>query len=266
MASRIEKGQDLLNFAKEEVEKVKTRELERLSTYRVLGKKFDCSAATVLNYLNRAGIKKEINFLKKDTLSENLTPSYSLAWMLGILAGGGENSLAKGKICLSSSDEYLLEKFKFIGQELFRTNPTICKRYTQKNGKDYQIVTFFSHKMTTILGNFKREKWPDTLVGKYQWISMRQEYLWKFLEGFFETRGTIILRPKHRSKGISFNTRYPHVASFIAELLSRAGIEKPRIEKKAGVVVSNSRDVKIIASNIHSVSPNKEKVLEFFRG
>lgn len=265
MPPEIEKRQEILNFAKEEMEKFKAGELKKLSPYRELGRKFGCSGATVLNYLDSAGMQKEINFLKKDTLNKELIPSHSLAWMLGILAGGGENNLAKGKICLSSSDEYLLKKFKSIGQELFGANPTICKRYTQKNGKDYQIVTFFNRKMTSTLGDFKREKWPTTLVEEYHWISVRQEYLWKFLEGFFETRGTIILRPKHRHKSIYFNTRYPQVASFIAELLSRVDIEKPRIEKRSGVVVSNSRDIKIIAHNIHSVSPNKEKILESFR-
>jgi len=276
MPPRIERFQDqgLVSFAKEEVGKFRTGEMGRISSYKELGVKFGCSTATAFNYLNKKGMTEERRLIKKEIRSETLVPSPTLAWMIGVLAGGGEVRLRKGseRISLSSDDKVFLEKFKSTGEELFQSNAVTYKRYIQKGGKEYIQILFCNQKMALTLGNLSRIQWPHTICDRHDWIFKDRRYVWSFLEGLFEPRGSIIIKPKQRRRAIIFGTSYLHVANFIANLLVRVDVKNPMLvgctrarEGISGVAIYNLPDIKIFVDNIHSQSPKKEERLELLR-
>ncbi len=203
-------------------------------------------------------------------MGELLPPSRELAWMIGVLTGGGSVSPSRQsyRVKLESTSDTFLAEFKSIGERLFHTNPTHRIARTFKDGRASKEVVFYTDS-GTILGDLRTTEWPQTIRKKHNWIFQDQRYLWGLIEGLVETKGSVRAA---RKKSISFNTQYKIVANFIADLLVRVGINHPDItpdrKTREGinrVGVYNLSDIKTIASNIHSSIPEKEKKLEFFR-
>lgn len=205
--------------------------------------------------------QKLSDFNKEEIENKKLIPSSQLAWMLGILSGGGNVCLKKtgGAIHFYTHDENILNKFKFIGQDLFKSNPILSKR----EGRSYQMITFYNKKIAEELGDFRSRKWSNTLMEKYKWIFKNKQYLWNFLEGLFEARGFINYDSKKEiCKDLGFYVS--HHVNFVSDLLIRVDINKPRINTW-GVRLSSWEDMKTFADNIYSVSLKKEKMLEIIR-
>jgi len=263
MPPRSERKQNLLNFAREEIDNFKSGTITRISSPEELGSRFDYKADTVTSYLSIEGIGRKRKLLRRENPNEMLLPSRELVWMLGILTGGGHVETTNWKvISISDSNDVLLQSVKDVGERLFKTNAATDE-------KNKRIVLFHNVSVARQLGDLRSDRSNNTISEEHSWL-LAENYIWSFIEGFFEKKGSVI--DSGRSKRIIFYTTHIHIANFLAELLVRAGVENPRIMFSLsrstgikGVSVSSLLDIKLIADNIHSKINAKEQKLELFR-
>jgi len=198
---------------------------------------------------------------------EDFVPSRDMAWIIGVLAGGGYANPDDKRISIDSNSEKFLDEFKTAGERVFRVNSVYRTRVKSDGKREAKGVTFYSRKVALMLGDLGSPEWPDTIINRHKWIVENTNYLWGFIEGIFERKGNVFIS-KNRVKGISIGTDYVNVANFVAELLVRLGIKNPRIEHNKrgkqgikGVRVHNIQDMKHFAENVHSKIPEKESRL-----
>jgi len=198
---------------------------------------------------------------------EDFVPSLDMAWVLGVLAGGGYANPDDKRISIDSNSEKFLDEFKTAGERVFRVNGVYRTRVKSDGKREVKGVTFYSRKVALMLGDLSSPEWPATILTDHKWIVENSNYLWSFIEGVFERKGNVFIS-KNRVKGIFIGTDYVNVANFVAELLVRLGIKNPRIEHSKrgkegikGVRIHNIRDMKHFAENVHSKIPEKESRL-----
>lgn len=199
---------------------------------------------------------------------ELITPSLEWAWMMGIIAGGG-NISSSGRISFMQKEEKLRVAIKSRGERLFGINANIPPLYVTIRTP---TIEFNTTKYARALGNFTRDAWVETILNRHAWMTRDNRYMWAFLEGIFETKGHFDRIPRKKHDNLELNTGYLSSANFLAELLVRVGIENPKIrtanyarEGIAGVVIASLKDIKHFAAHVHSVIPNVEGQLAFYR-
>lgn len=259
----------LVNFVRDEAEGFKRGEVTHISSNEELRRQFGYSnASSFYRLLGREGLIQERKRLIMERGRERLMPSPDLAWMLGILAGGGYVMPENGAIGFTGREEHLLEAFKTTAEGLFNTNVFISSDEKNKGDEEkrYQRAHFHSTSIARALGDLRRNQWPQTLTEKHSWILDNPSYIWKFLNGFFEVRGHIT------SRGIIFTSSYLDIGNTLIDLLTRVGIDNPRFQAKGrtikeiqGVGLHNLRDQKLFAQNISSKIPLKEQRLDHYR-
>lgn len=268
--NRPGKPQIIREFVNIELDRFKTGELSRISSDRDLMNLFGYSTPLPLrNTLKVGGLVLERDHIMMELTRRSLAPSVELAWMLGVLTVGGYVDHIKFKeITLYHQDQSLLGAFKTKGEKLFHCSPEETKK-DRPDGTHYRFVRFRNRFAAQILGDLRETQWPETMVTKYNWISSKSDYIWGFLEGFFEIRGSI--DPKHRHEITIIATLFSH-ASYIKSLLEQAGILTARFEKGKGrrdgiqgIVMSETGGIKKFVQNIHSVRETKESLLESYR-
>ncbi|MFH1535824.1 MAG: hypothetical protein ABIC96_02005 [Patescibacteria group bacterium] len=252
---RPRKAQQLINYSKDEVENFKSGDVDRLSSINELSAQFGYSPRTVYEVLSLSGIAKERKLLKKD---KEFIPSDDLAWMLGSLSGGGTVDQSRGAILVNRTPRAFTQKFQSVGERLFGINA--------KLHRDKPI--FYDNETAQKLGDLRIWSWPNTVLERHEWILTNQRYIWSFLTGLFDARGSI----RGEENPIIFHSKYSNVVNFTADLLVKCGIERPTIlptkqdlEEVQGVAIFNAKDKKTFATNVHSVIPEKEKMLREYR-
>lgn len=209
--------------------------------------------------------------LSRSLNSETIPPSRELAWIIGVLAGGGYSNPNDKRISLDSDNEDFVGEFKSAGERLFGVNASVRMKKGENNTRKLKGVVFHSKKIVETIGDLRGSEWPSTIVSQHKWIIENSNYLWSFIEGIFDRRGNISM-DKNRVRGVFIYSDYANVANFLAEILVRVGIKRPLIEHDKrgkenvkGIRFSNKQDLKHFVDNIHSRIQDKEKRLEVCR-
>lgn len=264
---RFERKRSLINFVKEENARFEAGEILGVSTNEELRMRFGYArVSSFYPILRQENLLQERKYLLLGKGRERLIPSRELAWVLGVVASGG-NTNKYGAVSLSGKEEEFLQVFKDKTERLFQVNTIVRPLRMCADGKIYQSARFSNMDIARALGDLRRFCWPQTLMDRHSWIFSNNHYLWGLIEGIFETRGYI-----SGHKAINFSSYYLNVANFIANVLSKAGIQSPYIktsnttrEGVSGVGISNQRDMRFFAQNVYSVISQKESSLDFFR-
>lgn len=268
------KAQNLRDYVREEIEQVRTGRSNHISTDRELMARFGyVYSGSIQITLSRGNLIKErkaARMLINSAIQEmKFSPSKELASILGMLAMGGYVDTSNyDEIALYHSEISLLSYFKSIAESLFECAAQL-KPVNRADGSQYQMVRFRKRTAARALGDLRKDQWPQTVTEKHGWIYENPDYLWGFLEGVFDISGMPRIG---RNREVSFAVTRLNTASFLQGLMKQIGIMKPNLEHSQkrkegiqGVRISNWRDLKLFASNIHSHIPTKEQALTFYR-
>lgn len=255
-----ERKENFVEYVIKENDQFRMGRISRLSSYEELSHQFDYTRDTVVQYLSEKGLTQERKRAEDEKRPEILKPSAALAWMLGVLAGGGQVK-KKGQIHLDSVNEDLLEEFKSVGERLFKLNSTSIPIGIRKDGRQNKRVSFFSADIATLLGDFRGTEWVNTIRERYNWILENERYIWTFIEGFFEEKGNVYTT---NWKRIVFYIYKHNAVSLFADMLSMVNIKTCRYRNKKFLIDTLS-DIKTFAEKVHSKIPEKERRLEFCR-
>ncbi len=281
MPPKSERAQNVIQYVRGEIELFSEGKLERMSTLTELAERFEYSVGGIHRILSPISLIQTRHELEHQHYTEHLVPSPEYAWTLGVLAAGGNVRSRPASISLPASHDEIIDAFKLVGEHLFRTNAVeLVQRKKSASGKQIERreIRFYNIAVTRAIGDFRMDNWPQTLQEVHSWILENEGFIWNFLQGFFELKGNIYSRGNRNKYGIErsnklvFSTSSIHAAHFIAELLERVGINKPRIIENqsrkngvAGVSVQNLEDLSHFASNITSLVPQKEELLNNYR-
>ena len=201
---------------------------------------------------------------------ELIMPSTELAWMMGVLAVSGSinNADHKGKISFYMLHSSLYDVLKSRGERLFGVNAHMSYYESRKS----PILSFKTGFYGEAMGNFARDAWVDTISNQHNWVLKNDRYILSFLEGAFNVRGYFFKSPRQKYDSLRISTAYRVAANFLSELMVRVGVEDPSIATKSytregirGIAITSLRDIKHFAEHIHSMDPNLEKKLVFYR-
>lgn len=273
MPPQSERRQEMIAFAQDELKKYQEGEISALSTYRALGERFGFrSAGNTSLILERGGVmRKGIRETSANPIELTL-PSQEFAWLLGALSGGG--SVDGRGIELGSKSEELVQVFKSTAENLFHTNVIVQPRRINNKGRisESQLASIYNRKLAQFVGDLRRNQWPTTLIQNHGWIMERDQYIWNFLEGFFDLRGRVYSYPERGKHQISLNTPSNEASLMLANMLTRVDLNILSIGKNKsnrggvdGINIYNLLDIKRFAQNVHSKVPEKEKQLEYYR-
>ncbi len=191
----------------------------------------------------------------------SLEHSTDLAWMLGILSGGG--SVTNDGIEITSRYTDLVDTIQNIGERLLQ-----LPGYLSINKNNSRTVRFNSMKLSRFLGNFKSDHWIQTLAEHHSWIYSREKYVWSFLRGYFDKRGDY----NPQESALVFSTHSRIAANELSFLLAKVGVEnvsiipsREIIEGIKGISIDQPEDIQLIANNIRSCIPEKDEWLQLYR-
>lgn len=202
--------------------------------------------------------------------------SRDYAWFLGVLVGDGYCSSIGDSLILGVKDKEFRGKFARVGKELFGLEARLSINHLSKKNKkwnDAYLAAFHSVELTDFLGDFREERWTDTVYGGHSWIFRDKEYVWGFLNGYFDSDGCVSdpVKVKNNQHRIRISTAYRKSADFIVEILNRVGIEG-KIEKSSSrkegikdVTIRRWDHMKRFAQNVYSSVPERERRLNRYR-
>lgn len=258
----LQRADKLKTFVRQEIEDFRAGKVQALTPYPQLGEQFGYSSRTSVRHtLEYAGLAEERKALATEAKYE-LIPSEELAWLIGIFsASAGPDR--KGAMVLSDESQPLLDTFERRGAETFKLNPVFREPGT---------VRFNSVDVVNALGDLGIDNWHATLLEEHDWLLKKRVYIWRFLEGFYEKRGSIYERENANEGGrrLTVHCGSAEGANLLAQLMFAVGVNKPIIKKNGdgsieGVTISNIEGIGFFARNIHSENPETEKNLEAYR-
>lgn len=260
---KFKRAQNLRDFVRNEIDGFKTGEITSISSNEELRARF-CyrNVSCFYDALHKENLITERKMLIMEHGRQRLTPSRNLAWLLGIIAGGGScTNRFNGQISFFSTSEALLTDYRTSIEGVFKINTKPSFRRLE----DSRYVSIDDLSIRRSLGDLRKAKWSNTLQSRHDWV-FNKNYLWGFLEGFSDTRG----HPMSNEK-FYFSTYSATEANFLAEILVRAGLENPKIfppnQKRTNMqrVEIYNQDLNILATNIQSRIPENEKILAEIR-
>lgn len=203
---------------------------------------------------------------KQEEAERALQPSRELAWVLALLASGGNISLKTGSMALMSPNQDLQNAYINIAGNLFRTNTTW--QTLKSSSGERRVPQFNNTAIARQIGDLRRVIWPQTITEKHSWILEDPNFTWAFLSGIYDDKGIF----SRDGTQLAFPTVFNNIASFISDLLVRVDIENPYIIKHSScregvqaVAIGNIRDLRRFADYIHSAIPAKEQILDSIR-
>ncbi len=257
----------LLDFSREEINRLRSGEINHLSTPDELGLLFSYRGfASVYNILRSEGLVEQRRLARVE-FGTRISPSYNLAWMIGLLSEEGTVQRSSGAISIPTFNPRLIAQFQNVGEELFQSDMARIDIRTDKKGRQYELARFYDRPSARFLGDLRKDHWSDTVAIKHSWIMSNPEYIWGFIRAVFETSMYL-----QYGKGLVYSTNYPNNINFMAELFQRVNIARPRLLMSqtesggiSGLGVLNLRDLKFFAEYVHSVCPEKEEKLNYYR-
>lgn len=271
---RSEKARNLINFLRDEEERMAAEERTDPLSYQELSDLSGYPIKSVSRILRKAGISREDRRDSKEKDCAIPSPSQDLSYFIGLLAASGNFSDRKTDFSLnrvSEENKGILPVFKSLGETLFQINATVASKEKVVQSYRYkdESVVFNSTKAFQFLGNLGKSRWPQTILEKHSWIFTNQDYIWGLLKGYFDGSGGIyegqgnrvVLRSSSRNDCLS-----------LLQLLVTVGIKEPKLqtlsrakEGVSGVVLCVIEDARTFAQNVHSRIPKKEEGLEYYR-
>ncbi len=257
MSGRLERQNSLVQHTQKELEQFQSGLISRLSSTKDLAREFYYTPDTVRVILRESGINPKRKAAVEVREKQKFAPSGELAWILGVVAGGGH--VGRREIEVFSKDDAVLKEFSLLAGRIFDVNIK----------ESSHSASFYGRNLAVNLGDLKNDTFPKTIQTLHSWVLESTDYCWKFLAGYFEVKGSI----KEKKPRITFNSHYLLVNQFLADLLLQVGINRVirlrKINTKEGLVgvqISNTEDLKTFSNHIHLVNTAKEKILEKFRG
>lgn len=266
---QYQRAENLRTYVRQEIEDLKAGKIHRLSSYATLSARFGYkhynSARTILRF---TGLLQERRSAEMEA-KYSPPPSSELAWIVGLLAGGGYVNEKKGDIVLGSDSNELLQVFKSRGERMFKEAAMEDTQHKTTHGKTKEtpVVKFFNTQIARKLGNLKRGEWQNTVLSNHRWILDQERYGWSFLEGFFEKRGGVYgigSIPSENDYLILLKTSSLESVNFLIELMVRVGLGNPTTVKShkategiIGVALYNLNDIKRFTANVHSLDQDK---------
>lgn len=258
------RSQALVAFVRGEIEQYRSGQIQTLTSRSDLAEKFGYRSPNSFNQLlMKDEFAVEGSDLEKKYLPE---PSQELAWVLGVLSGGGHVGLKGGDkslVSVVSSEPDFLQAYKSTAENLFRTNISFRTLKQKKDGKTPVFAGFFNADIAQYVGDLSTGHWAHTVVEKHKWLIDNDKYLWKFLEGLYERTGIV-----HQIRGIIYHSAHIDTANFLSESLVRVGIKNPVVLQKRdsregikGVGLFDRDDQIHLASNIHPKTGTKARDL-----
>lgn len=274
----FQQAEALRGFVRDELVSYKNGELKSVSSCREIASKFGYrSPAGIYYYLRGTGLIEDRKHLprsiSRSISNVNLENSREGAWFIGALTAGGSINIRNGRVVLGSRDPEVLDAFRITGESLFK-QPAISIRNIELGIKErnQNYVGLYSVGIARTLGDLSINNWAETVQNTHNWLVRNEKYIWGFIEGFFDLRGHIYMHTDRTLRQILLNNSSLKGANFLSELLLRAGIERPTVkfsqfarDKVTGVKISNIRDCKTFAQNIHSRIAEKEILLDELR-
>lgn len=223
-------------------------------------------------------LKMEINqntyILQEFKNRAELLPSLGLAWIIGTLSGKGTVNNKTGEISLGIRNEQVQEEFIRLGEQAFGVEIPYRSLWTYQGGERIRHLSpsFFNTRIARALGDLSRTRFPRTIEENHDWILQNPAYTLSYTEGLFEAKGKVYKRSEGKSQDIMFQTSFPVVADFMADLLTRIGVAPSIIRMRMGdelrtrgVTISTLPEQKKFAELVHSLDPEKEEQLREFR-
>lgn len=270
-----ERSRNLVEYVQTELEQYRAGEVPRLSSNDELIVRFGYKyRSSIYGPLNRTGLIAERRFILDQSVKEKLYPSTELAWLTGILAGGGHVGIDDGEIVFGSLDKDLLNVFKSTGESIFGMNATQGINSIKKGDTVHKraYISFCNRPIARNFGDLRRDVWPQTLLEKHSWLVSEQRYIWGFLGGFYDARGDSYSYRDDAKHFVLFNTPSVSATNFLSDLLIRVGIRRPTIrkafakgEKITGVTISNLEDIRFLSHHLQPKSKEKAGRLEVYK-
>lgn len=266
--STPEKREPLIQYVLSEIRRLQKGEITRLPTYQNLADQFGYkSPSSLYAFLKRRDLI--LGYLKTSENTCNIPkPSADLGWFLGVLSAGGSVDQNNGRILLTSAHENVLEKYRLIGERLFLLNAHV-KPKSGWSGFGYE---FDGVRVAKFLGDLRNEYWARTILSLHPWVVDNPVYTWGFINGFFEKRGRVYTYEARNKHLLVLWTSSRIGANLLVEMLAGQGLNTPGIrntqkpsERVRGVTITNLRDINLFAQHVHSVVPEKEACLEYYR-
>lgn len=267
---RSERGKKLVAYVQDNIRRLEEGEITRLPTLKELAHHFGYSnSSSPHNFLARRGIWLG----KYESYFQLPHPSIDLSWFLGVLSAGGHLNLNKGEINLTNAPQSVLEKYRIVGERLFPINIRRIRKKSEDR-RDVSSNNFSNVKAARFLGDLRSKSWAETIQAQHPWLITTPAYIWGFIQGFFDESGGIYTyeRAHKWDHRITLSCASHRGAGLLTEMLVRGGIKNPSIdyetktaEKVNAVTIYNLKDIQYFAKHVHSVVPEKERGLEYYR-
>lgn len=280
MPALSEQRHGLIQFAQDEIDRFRKGEVDRISSIDEISLRFGLGKPRIYEVFSKARLTKERRAIEHETRVIVFPHSRDAAWMLGILAAGGNTRIGEngteGVVRFTHKKEQIRDRFRTLGEKIFKSpaTPKLLPEGASGNIQN-ETVSFHNLYAAQAVGDMKRDTWPKTLQEQHSWVTQNPEYIWGFLEGFFEERGRLI--HKYQKGEISHHQLHLQTSSLQAVLFLRDALATVDIHHTssikssatnngiAGVCISNIPEIKLFARNVHSLNVEKEGFLDFYR-
>ncbi|GEM_PF-4377467 len=210
MPPRSERRNNLINYARDEFQKYKAKEISILSSSRELASKFGYPDSTKVATL----LGKDIPDIQHQRVGilrpwrkefDKPTSSIELAWLMGAMSGSGHCDPGQKRTHqaqFATTEIDFANKFHSIGEYLFKLNlPIQTRGLLKKNVKPMHWVVFNRRGVVDFFDKISRSSWPETIKALYPWILTNPEYSRQFLNGYFDARGSVELPRINQKSG-----------------------------------------------------------------
>lgn len=255
----------LIEYARAETKQYAQGEMNKLSTYPQLGKKFDRGRDYVGRLLKTEGIVDDRNKAKQEYEALPFPPSEELAWIVGYLGCQAHISTEPHTTSLRMTEDNPDKKKRFLAsaQTIF---PPHTINQLDDTDEQNRASTRDSRSIRK-LGNIGRQHFLETFEERYTWILEDPRFRWAFIDGVTEQRGSL------DKESVRYITSVKAFAEVIHKALQMSGINKSIMSDRRSVLpdrswmvgIFNREDMRTFAQNIHSATPEKEALLESIR-
>jgi len=236
-----------------------------------IGAQAGTEKTTVNGVIALGGYQPQLEELRREwrETSRLFPETEEVAWFLGMLFGAsGSVETNPVSLTFTSDNERKLRAFRLAGESILgEAKPEIQGHVGRVRSNPNPSVRFHSKDHVDAIGDFHREKKPDTVLQKHEWVT-REPYLSSFVSGFFDSGGSIILNDLKRH--ITFYTSIRNVAEFYQSLLFMLGVPNsilletgPEDNKKVmGVRIGRLEEVRTFAQKVSSIDPDIQAQLD----
>lgn len=242
--------------------------LASIPSYREVAALFDCSTMIVSQTVRQStdDLQERLAAARekaREEAAKNITfrHNHETAWFLGAMFGAGtlKASQQASGLILTSDDPDVRRMFQTRGEFIIGK----AGQETQLADRKNLSMVFNDVGYAQLLAPFSVTGRTQQMLHDYDWVR-EKNLLESFVDGWFDADGSVYFTDTHRR--VSFPTPNEDMARYCVATLKMFGIERPRIErekkKPKRVFFGNIPDLKKFAELVHTVSREKQKVLD----